>query len=116
MRFPAESPALNFFFLWEFAWFHSIVFLRRFCQIVSGFHFFEFHDKFFTEQGRGSCIQPPTWKNRSVYLDPPVTGWPSYTPEHWVPYLSPSSPHTATRFHTGVSVLCCSITRQPHRI
>jgi hypothetical protein len=23
---------------------------------------------------------PPTWRTRSLYLCPPVTGWPSYTP------------------------------------
>jgi hypothetical protein len=32
---------------------------------------------------------PPTWKARSPYLYHPGTGWPSYTPGHWVPFLSP---------------------------
>jgi hypothetical protein len=32
---------------------------------------------------------PPTWRARSPYLYPPGTGWPSYTPGHWVPFLSP---------------------------
>jgi hypothetical protein len=27
---------------------------------------------------------PPTWRARSPYLFPPGTGWPSYTPGHWV--------------------------------
>jgi hypothetical protein len=27
---------------------------------------------------------PPTWRARSLYLYPPRTGWPSYTPGHWV--------------------------------
>jgi hypothetical protein len=27
----------------------------------------------------------PTWRARSPYLYPPVTGWPSYTPRYWVP-------------------------------
>jgi hypothetical protein len=31
---------------------------------------------------------PPTWKARSPYLYPPGTGWPSYTPGHWVPFPS----------------------------
>jgi hypothetical protein len=31
----------------------------------------------------------PTWRARSPYLYPPGTGWPSYTPGHWVPFLSP---------------------------
>jgi hypothetical protein len=25
----------------------------------------------------------PTWRARSPYLYPPVTGWPSYIPRHW---------------------------------
>jgi hypothetical protein len=29
---------------------------------------------------------PPTWMARSLYLYPPGTGWPSYTPRHWVPF------------------------------
>jgi hypothetical protein len=32
---------------------------------------------------------PPTWRARSQYLYPPGTGWPSYTPRHWVPFPSP---------------------------
>jgi hypothetical protein len=27
---------------------------------------------------------PPTWRARSSYLYPPGTGWPSYTPKHWI--------------------------------
>jgi hypothetical protein len=29
---------------------------------------------------------PPTWRARSLYLYPPGTGCPSYTPGHWVPF------------------------------
>jgi hypothetical protein len=32
---------------------------------------------------------PSTWRARSPYLYSPGTGWPSYTPGHWVPFLSP---------------------------
>jgi hypothetical protein len=28
----------------------------------------------------------PTWSVRSPFLYPPGTGWPSYTPRHWVPF------------------------------
>jgi hypothetical protein len=28
----------------------------------------------------------PTWRARFPYLYPPGTGWPSYTPGHWVPF------------------------------
>jgi hypothetical protein len=38
---------------------------------------------------------PPTWKARSPYLYPPGTGWPSYTPTHQVPFLSPPTTHRA---------------------
>jgi hypothetical protein len=27
---------------------------------------------------------PPVWRGRSPYLYPPGTGWPNYTPRHWV--------------------------------
>jgi hypothetical protein len=34
----------------------------------------------------------PTWRARSPYLYPAGTGWPSYTPGHWVPLtLSPTT-------------------------
>jgi hypothetical protein len=39
---------------------------------------------------------PPTCRARSPYLYPPGTGWPSYTPEHWVPFLSPLTTLKAT--------------------
>jgi hypothetical protein len=29
---------------------------------------------------------PPTWRASFSYLYPPGTGWPSYTPGHWVPF------------------------------
>jgi hypothetical protein len=38
----------------------------------------------------------PTWRDRSSYLYPPVTGWPSYTPRHWVPFWSPPTTRRAT--------------------
>jgi hypothetical protein len=55
------------------------------------FHLFGFcNSNFFAEQGCQPCIQPPTWRTRSLYLCPPETGWPSYTPRPWVPFSSPS--------------------------
>jgi hypothetical protein len=39
---------------------------------------------------------PPTWRARSPYLHPPGTGWPDYTPRHWVPFLSPPTTRRAT--------------------
>jgi hypothetical protein len=39
---------------------------------------------------------PPTWRTRFPYLYPPWTGWPSYTPRHWVLFSSPPSTHKAT--------------------
>jgi hypothetical protein len=38
----------------------------------------------------------PTWRIRSLYLYPPVTGWPSYNPSHHVPFPSPSPTRRAT--------------------
>jgi hypothetical protein len=34
---------------------------------------------------------PPTWRTRYPYFYPSWTGWPSYTPSHWVPFSSPST-------------------------
>jgi hypothetical protein len=45
------------------------------------------------------CIKfetPPTWRARPQYLYPPGTGWSSYTPRHWVPFLSPPTTRRAT--------------------
>jgi hypothetical protein len=36
-----------------------------------------------------SSETPPTWGARSPYLYPAGTGWPSYTPIHWVPFSTP---------------------------
>jgi hypothetical protein len=33
-------------------------------------------------------LNPPTLKARTPHLYPPATGWPSYTPRHWVPFSS----------------------------
>jgi hypothetical protein len=38
---------------------------------------------------------PPTWRARPPYLYPPGTGWPSYTPRHWVPFSSPPTTRRA---------------------
>jgi hypothetical protein len=47
-----------------------------------GFELFGFRDSiFYIKQGPQSCVQPPTWRTRSLYLCPPVRGWPSYTPQ-----------------------------------
>jgi hypothetical protein len=41
-------------------------------------------------------VNPPTLRARSPYLYPPGTGWPSYTPRHWVPFPSPLTTRRAT--------------------
>jgi hypothetical protein len=47
------------------------------------------------------------WKARSPYLSPTVTGWPSYTPRHRLPFSSPSTTRKKyrggirTRLHAG---------------
>jgi hypothetical protein len=64
-----------------------------------------------------SCVRfetSPTWRARSPYLYPPGTGWPSYTPRHWVPFSSPPMTRkavmevfepTSTRLNSSVSCL-----------
>jgi hypothetical protein len=39
---------------------------------------------------------PPTWRTRTPYFYPPGTGWPRYTPVHWVPFPSPLTTRMAT--------------------
>jgi hypothetical protein len=43
-----------------------------------------------------SSETPPTCKARFPYLYLPGTRWPSYTPGHWVPFLSPLTTRRAT--------------------
>jgi hypothetical protein len=44
----------------------------------------------FTVHNSRPCIRHRTWNTRSLYLCPPVTGWPRYTPRHQVPFSSPT--------------------------
>jgi hypothetical protein len=59
-----------------------------------------------------SSETPPTWRARFPYLCPPGTGWPSYTPGHCVPFLSPLTTRRdyggsiLTRLHTGGRYSC----------
>jgi hypothetical protein len=43
-----------------------------------------------------SSETPPTWRARFPYSYPPGTGWPSYTPGHWVPFTSSLMTRRAT--------------------
>jgi hypothetical protein len=40
----------------------------------------------FSEQGRQPCVRPPIWSTRSLYLCPPVTGWPIIPPGIGFPF------------------------------
>jgi hypothetical protein len=70
---------------------HSL--LRRFCKVVSGFIFFlfGFHNNnfFYSARLSASCPSPQPGELGPVFMSP-VTGWPSYTPRYWVPFLLPS--------------------------
>jgi hypothetical protein len=52
---------------------------------------------------------PATWRARSQYLYLPGTGWPSYTPRHYVPFSFPPTTRRAT-----VEVLEPASTRRPN--
>jgi hypothetical protein len=43
----------------------------------------------------------PTWRARFPYLYPSGTGWPSYTPGYWVPFLSPVTTLRAETSYNG---------------
>jgi hypothetical protein len=64
------------------------------------------HDHILLSQIRDS----PTWRARSLYLYPPETGWPSYTPRHWVPFPSPPMTRRVT-----VEVFDHASTRDPFK-
>jgi hypothetical protein len=65
---------------------------------------------------------PPPWWARSQYLYPPGTGWPNYTPRHWVLFSSPpttcsarvevfetASIRTLTELHSRLFLLITSM-------
>jgi hypothetical protein len=91
---------------WQKCLISAIAFLRRFCQIASGFHFFGFRNSnSFTEQSRQPRVQPPAWRTRSLYLYPPVTGWvrfssPSTTRRDTVEVFQPASTRRITLYST----------------
>jgi hypothetical protein len=55
----------------------------------------------------------PTWRARFPYLYPPGTGWPSYTPGHWVPFQSPLTARGdyGGGILTRVRAKCCNHSR-----
>jgi hypothetical protein len=62
-----------------------------------GVHFFGFRNSnLFAGQGCLPCVRPSTRRARSLYLCPPVTESPSYTPRHRVPFSSLSTTRRAT--------------------
>jgi hypothetical protein len=84
---PEESPSnlcMPNVQLWKPHWFLIVVLTIFFyCKYVMNCYCLRFE-------------VPPTWRVRSLYLYPPGTGWPSYTPRHWVSFSSPLMAHRAT--------------------
>jgi hypothetical protein len=56
-----------------------------------------------------SSDTPPTWRARFPYLYPPGTGWPSYTPGHWVPFKSSLTTHNSQGYGGGILTLTLCI-------
>jgi hypothetical protein len=83
---------------WQSSTFWATGLLRRYCQTClfhrelahSVFTSLDFATVIFLK-GKViyPCVQPPTMRTRSLYLCPPVIGWPSYTPRHWDLFSSP---------------------------
>jgi hypothetical protein len=75
---------------WQNSPFWSVAFFRRFCRNDPVSTSLDFEKViFFTWP---SAFRPKTnLETRFLYLRPPVTGWPSYTPRHRVPFFSPST-------------------------
>jgi hypothetical protein len=103
---------------WQNSPFWAIIFLRIFCQTASGFHFFWIWQTIHThtyiydcngsclcnyflyivyiaEEGRLPCVQPQTWRTRSLYLCPPSDRVAQLYPRHRVPFPSPSTTRRA---------------------
>jgi hypothetical protein len=78
-------------FLYHLRWqngpFWATAFIRRFCQIASGFYFFGFHDSdFFVEQVQ-PCVEPPTWRTGSSSCVSQWQGGPVIPPGIGFPFL-----------------------------
>jgi hypothetical protein len=75
--------------------FRAMAFLRRFRVFTSWIS-----QQQFIYTVRPSALRPTflplTRRVRSLYLCPPVTGWPSYTPRHRVSFSSPPTTRRAT--------------------
>jgi hypothetical protein len=86
---------------WQNSPFWEIAFLRRFCPACLLNYTFRFsllwisQQYFFYRARLSTWVQLPTWLTTSLYSYPPVTGWPSYTPRHRVPFSLPSTTHRA---------------------
>jgi hypothetical protein len=61
----------------------------------------------------GSRLPHPK-RSRSPYLYSPGTGWPIYTPRHWVPFSSPPRTRRCT-VYTVRSPSLCSLGSEQHR-
>jgi hypothetical protein len=62
------------------AFFLTIAFLRKFCQIRSGFHIGFHNNNSLAEQDPQLCVQLPTWRVRSLYSFSSLTIRATYTP------------------------------------
>jgi hypothetical protein len=72
---------------WQNSTFYVTVFLIRFCQIASGFHFFGFrNNNLFTEQGRQPYTLIMSLSDRVAQL----------SPRHGVSFASPPTTRRAT--------------------
>jgi hypothetical protein len=82
--------------------------------VILGSESFGTNDHILLSQIRDS----PTWRARCPYLYPPGTGWPSYTPRHWVPFSSSPTVRRATvevfepaSTRGELTVLCIAVAR-----
>jgi hypothetical protein len=58
-----------------------------------------------------------TWRARSPYLYPPGTGWPSYTPRHWVSFSSlPTTRRATVEVFKSASTWGCPLSKSRSHI
>jgi hypothetical protein len=98
---PLPPPPTHRHHHWQNSPFWAIAILRRSCQNCRtyGFRFVGLRNSNFLQ-----CNVVSLASNlQSLYLYPPVTVWPIYTPMHRVPFLSPPTTGCSERKLIGLS-------------
>jgi hypothetical protein len=107
LKFPSDS--CGFIIVWRPLWWEGGSIIC--CTIASGLckssHSWVEVPQTSRQYFTVSFETPPTWRARSPYLYPSETGWPSYTPGHWVDWLSKSKSYYNRRLIAQFVLVSC---------